>query len=67
MENVQSGVLLILVTILEKKLIALHRPGYTQIVDNPTHLTNHLSPCIELIFTFNPSIIVVIPVLNESR
>ena len=30
----------------------------TQIIDKPTHFTNHSSSCIDLIFTSNPSIIV---------
>ena len=29
--------------------------GYTQIIDKPTHFTNDLSSCIDLIFTSNPS------------
>ena len=32
--------------------------GYTQIIDKPSHFTNHLSSCIDLIFTSNPCIIV---------
>ena len=32
--------------------------GYTQIIDKPTHFTNHSSSCTYLIFTSNPSIIV---------
>ena len=31
---------------------------YSQIIDKPTHFTSDSSPCIDLIFTSNPSIIV---------
>ena len=58
MENFQSGILLILVTILERNLIPLHRLCYSQIIDKPTHFTNSPSSFIDLIFTSNPSIIV---------
>ena len=56
MENVQSGILLMLVTILERNLIPLYR--LRLIVDKPTHFTNNSSSCIDLIFTSNPSILV---------
>ena len=32
--------------------------GYSQIIDKPTHFTNHSCSCIDLIFTSNPSILV---------
>ena len=32
--------------------------GYSQINDKSSHFTNNLSSCIDLIFTFNPSITV---------
>ena len=52
MENVQSGILLMLVTILERNLIPLYR--LRVIVDKPTHFTNNSSSCI----ASNPSILV---------
>ena len=40
--------------------------GYTQIIDKHTHFTNHSSSCIDLIFTSNPSIIVIQALKNLS-
>ena len=31
--------------------------GYHQLINSPTHITNTNSPCIDLIFTSNPSFI----------
>ena len=59
MENVQSGILLILVTILEGNLISLHRPrGILKLLTNLPHFTNHSPSCNDLVFTSNLSVIV---------